>query len=193
MRDRLATTGREFAPAPWAAVILALACLGGAARPSLAGPGAGEVRMIFWEKQDWEAGGGSARLTLWEDGRSEITVRERGKPGKPRPGWSARSEKSWAIYTKSSPYRAEEARRKFRAAVAAGIGELRTFPPGYADGSGTLAGVVVDGRLTETVIPMFLHEGRENNKGSENHKRFLAVDAILGRFEADATESEQKP
>jgi hypothetical protein len=146
------------------------------------------IQMIFWEKQSWESGGPSERLTLWADGRSEITVRQLGKPRKTRPGWSAREEKPWTVYTKASPYSAEKTRQKFAAAIAAGIGELRTFPPGYADGSGTLSGVSVDGKLTTTVIPMFLHEGQKDNKGSENHKRFLAVDAILGDFDINATE-----
>jgi len=148
----------------------------------------GEIDMIFWEKQSWKSGGPSKRLTLWADGRSEITVKKSGKPKKTKPGWSAREEKPWTVYTKAPPYSAEETRHKFAAAIAAGIGELRTFPPGYADGSGTLSGVSVDGKLTTIVIPMFLHEGQKDDKGSENHKRFLAVDAILGDFDINATE-----
>jgi hypothetical protein len=146
------------------------------------------IQMIFWEKQSWESGGPSERLTLWADGRSEIRVKQFGKPKKTKAGWSACEEKPWTVYTKASPYSAEKTRQKFAAAIAAGISELRTFPPGYADGSGTLLGVSVDGKLTQTVIPMFLHERQKDNKGSENHKRYLAVDAILGNFDTDATE-----
>lgn len=145
------------------------------------------VQMIFWEKQSWQSNGPSMRLTLWADGRSEITVQRWGKPQPTRPGWTARAEKSWAIYTKASPFPVEEARKKFDDAVAAGIRELRGFPADYADGGGTVAGVKVDGKLTETVIPMFLHEGKADNKGSANHKRYLAVEEILGKFDTDAT------
>jgi len=44
------------------------------------------------------------------------------------------------------------------------------------------------GKVTETLIPMFLHEGEKDNKGSENHRRFLAVDAILGNFDTEPTD-----
>lgn len=91
------------------------------------------------------------------------------------------------MYTNTSPYSVEKAREKFHAAIAAGIDKLHTFPPGYADGSGTLAGVSLDGKVTTTVIPRFLREGEKDNKGSENHKKFLAIDAILGKFDSDAT------
>jgi hypothetical protein len=146
------------------------------------------VQMIFWEKQNWEPGGPSERLTLWADGRSEITVKQSGKPKKPKVKWSVREEKPYTIYTKVLPYSTDEASLKFSAAIAAGISELRTFSPDYADGSGTLVGLSVNGKLTQTVIPMFLHDGQQDNKGSENEKKFLAIDAILGKFDTDATE-----
>ena len=66
----------------------------------------GEIEMIFWEKQSWKSGGASQRLTLWADGRSEITVKRLGKPKKTKPGWSAREEPPWTMYTKTSPYSA---------------------------------------------------------------------------------------
>jgi hypothetical protein len=147
-----------------------------------------KIQMIYWEKQSWVSNGPSMRLTLWADGRSEITVQRWGKPQKTSPGWTTRVEKSWTIYVKKSPFTAEEARKKFKDAIAAGIKDLRSFPADYSDGGGTVAGVEVDGKLTETVIPMFLHEGKKDNKGSENHKRFLSVDKILGKFDTDATE-----
>jgi hypothetical protein len=146
------------------------------------------VDMLFWEKQDWEPSGGAERLTLWADGRSEITVKRLGEPRKPKAGWAVTKRDQWCYYRKANPLPPDEARRKFAAAVAAGIRDLKTFPPGYADGSGTLVGVEVGGKLTETVVPMFLHPGEKDNKGSENHKRYLAVEKILGGFGTDAIE-----
>jgi hypothetical protein len=170
-------------------VVAAILSVALEARPAMAQPQvktSESIEMIFWEKQSWKSNGPSKRLTLWADGRSETRVKQWGEPRKTRPGWSVRQEKPWTVYTKTAPYSTEEARRKFTAAIAAGITGLRTFPAGYNDGSGTLSGVSVAGKLTETVIPMFLHEGEKDNKGSENHKIFLAVDAILGNFDADA-------
>ncbi len=141
--------------------------------------------MIFWEKQSWKTGRSSTRLTLWADGRPEITLEQLGKPKKTKPGWSAREENGWTIYKKTSPFSPEQVRQKYRDAFASGIDEMRTFTPGYVDGSGTPAGVRLDGKLTQTVIPMFVHDGKTDNKGSENHKKFLAIEAILGNFDAD--------
>ncbi len=146
------------------------------------------IETIYWEKQSWMSNGPSMRLTLGADGRSEITVQRWGKPQKTSPGWTAREEKPWTIYTKKSPFPAEEARKKFNDAIAAGIKNLRSFPADYADGGGTVAGVEIDGKRTEIVIPMFLHEGKQDNKGSENHDRFLAVEKILGKFDTEATQ-----
>ena len=30
--------------------------------------------MLIWEHQNWEANGGYKRLTLWQNGRSEVEV-----------------------------------------------------------------------------------------------------------------------
>lgn len=163
---------------------IAMLCLSPQGGP--AAKESGKIEMIFWEKQSWKTGGPSRRLTLWADGRSEVMLKRSGKPRKPRPGWSVREEGPWTVYTRVSPYPAAEARKRFREAIAAGIGELRSFRRGYVDGSGTVAGVGIDGKVTKTVIPMFLREGEKDNKGSENHERFLAVDAILGHFDSDA-------
>ena len=57
-----------------------------------------------------------------------------------------------------------------------------TFKPDYLDGSGTLVGVEIDGKLIETVIPMFLDQDR----GSINRKRFIAVSKVLSDFDRHA-------
>jgi len=46
-------------------------------------------------------------------------------------------------------------------------------------GSGTLVGVGIDGKLIQTVIPMFLDQDR----GSVNHKRFITVSKVLSHFD----------
>jgi hypothetical protein len=74
------------------------------------------------------------------------------------------------------------AKDKFNQALAAGIGLLQTFRPGYLDGSGTVVGVQIDGELRETVIPMFA----DRDKGSANHQRFVAVSKILSDFDRHA-------
>ncbi len=66
--------------------------------------------------------------------------------------------------------------------MAAGIHRLKTFKPDYLDGSGTLVGVEIDGKLIETVIPMFL----DRDWGSVNHKRFIAVSKVLSDFDRHA-------
>ncbi len=43
-------------------------------------------------------------------------------------------------------------------------------------------GVHIDGKLIETVIPMFL----DRHKGSSNHKRFMAVSRVLSDFDRHA-------
>jgi hypothetical protein len=144
--------------------------------------------MIFWENQVWKAGGGGERLTLWADGRSEITVRRFGRARKPKPGWTVAAQKPFTIYTRADPLSKDEATQKFAAALAAGIQELKSFPPGYSDGGGTLVGIQRNGELTETTVPQFMFPGRADNEGSENHKRFLAVQKAIGDFDADASE-----
>src|SRR4051812_6934743 len=146
------------------------------------------VEMIFWENQIWKPGGGGERLTLWADGRSEISVRRFGGARKPKPGWTATAQKPFTIYSRANPLSKEEATQKFTAALAAGIQELQSFPPGYSDGGGTLVGIQCSGELMKTTIPEFMFPDRKDNQGSENHKRFLAVQKAIGDFDADAVE-----
>jgi hypothetical protein len=89
---------------------------------------------------------------------------------------------------KNITFAASVARRKFRGEIAAGITELRKYPAGYANGSGTLLRRKANDRLTETVIPMFVSEGVKDKEGSESQKRFLAVEKIMGQFDTDVTE-----
>lgn len=148
-----------------------------------------DVTMIFWEKQSWQANGPSARLTLHADGKSEIMVRQFGPSVTPAPGWRLERQGQWNTYRKDNPYPPEETRQKLKAALDAGILLLRSFPPGYEDGSGTLVGIEAGGRVKQTIIPMFIHPGEKDNQGSENEKRFRAVEKILGGFDADPTHS----
>ncbi len=145
--------------------------------------------MIFWEKQEWDGSGAARRLTLWADGRSEITVKQLGAPGKPRRGWTVEPQGEWSVYTKTDALARDDARRRFEAAVAGGIDQLKTFPPGYLDGSGTLVGVQRGQDVKTTVIPLFLHAEQPDNQGSENHQRFLVIEKILGEFDIDAIET----
>jgi hypothetical protein len=149
---------------------------------------ASRVDFIFWENQSWMSNGPSARLTLWSNGHSEILVRSFGKTRQPKSGWTVEQDEMWAQYRKADPYPADEVKHKISAALAAGIQQLRTFRPGYRDGSGTLVGVQVNGNLTETSIPMFIHPGQPDNAGSENHKRFLEIEKILGDFDTKPVE-----
>jgi hypothetical protein len=59
---------------------------------------------------------------------------------------------------------------------------------GYVDGGGTRVVVRMGGQRKETVIPMFM----DRDKGTINHKRFLAVSKILGGVDADAYEIDLK-
>ncbi len=162
-------------------LVIALATL-----PAIEAAEEPKVQMIFWEKQNWEPGGGSERLTLWLDGRSEILVKRPGTLHKPRPGWIAERQSSGACYRKNNPLTAAQTRERFIAALKAGLRELKTFATGYNDGSGIVVGVEVEGKLKETIVPMFLHPEEPNNQGSENHRRFLAVQKALGSFDTFA-------
>ncbi len=147
-----------------------------------------QAQMIFWELQSWETGGGKSRLSIWSDGRSEVMV----MPGQyfahnpdglvPRNGWSVRNGKFGLRFIRSNVFTEEVAREKIRRAMVAGIHQLKTFKPDYLDGSGTLVGVQIDGKLIETVIPMFL----DRHRGSSNHVRFIAVSKVLSDFDRHA-------
>lgn len=143
------------------------------------------VEMIFWEYQSWESGGGSHRLTLWPDGRSEVLVRlpdhaqYRSQQLVLREGWALTDA---SHFVRRDVFSGDIARRKFEEALKRGIHLLETFQPGYVDGSGTLVGLQVNGELQETVIPLFL----DRNQDSENHRRFMAVSEILSDYDWQA-------
>ena len=147
-----------------------------------------KIQMIFWEIQSWESGGGKSRLTIWADGRSEIRVVpdefSRRKPAKmqPREGWAVEQNQGSVYFVRSPALSEKAAKKKFDQALSAGIHLLKSFRPDYVDGSGTLVGVLIDGKLKETVIPMFL----DRQKGTENHRRFTAVSKILSGFDNKA-------
>ena len=101
-----------------------------------------EAEMIFWEKQSWETGGGSNRLTLWADGRSEVTVIPgKGFPMDPeeypaREGWTQTQERDYLSYTRQNVFSKEVVQQKIRDAMAAEMHLLETFQPNYVDGGG---------------------------------------------------------
>jgi hypothetical protein len=100
----------------------------------------------------------------------------------PRNGWMVRNGKLDLHFIRTNVFPEEIAKEKVRQAMAAGIHRLKTFKPGYLDGSGTLVGVEIDGKLIETVIPMFLDQDR----GTANHKRFIVVAKVLSDFDRHA-------
>ena len=108
---------------------------------------------------------------------------------KPKNGWTVHPGLSH--FSKANPLSRDEAKEKFQEALAAGIQKLKTFKAGYMDGGGTEVGIQIGGKLTKTSIPMFLHEDEPDNKGSENHKRFLEVQKIIGKFDADPVEKDK--
>ena len=148
------------------------------------------AEMLFWEWQSWETGGGRNRLTIWKDGRSQIVVvpdaHTRGNPERfrPRQGWTMVEKSSGVSFLREPAFPRDVAREKFTKVFDAGIHLLESFRPDYVDGSGTLVGVQIDGKLKETVIPIFL----DKNRGTRNHKRFLAVSEILANFDVHAYE-----
>lgn len=180
---RLVSIGKLF---------LMLVALGCAAEP-LRVPVPADARMLFWERQSWEPGGGSSRLTLWADGRSEVIV----APGdqmrgsyerlRPREGWTVNRASGGVRFVRDQIYPEQIAREKFRMAFEAGMHLLESFPPDYLDGSGTLVGVQIGDDLKQTTIPMFL----DSRQGTPNHMRFLTVAEILGDFDDHAYDLEQ--
>ena len=147
-----------------------------------------DVEMIFWEHQSWEVGGDRSRLTLWADGRSEVMVvpdvylQRNSEKLHLRDGWVKEQGANGPYFIRANVFPLNVAKDKFNQSVAAGIGLLQTFRPGYVDGSGTVVGVQIDGELRETVIPMFA----DRDKGSANHQRFVAVSKILSGFDRHA-------
>jgi hypothetical protein len=150
------------------------------------------VEMIVWEHQNWESNGGFERLTIWSDGRSEVVVaplryaHDSQENLRPKSGWEKVKHESppHVEFVRKNVYPPDVARAKFNEALAAGIHLLESFRPGYVDGGGTRVVVQINGQQKETVIPMF----GDREKGTLNHKRFLAVSKILGGFDKSAYE-----
>ena len=149
------------------------------------------AQMLFWERQSWETGGGRSRLTIWKDGRSQIIVvpdafsRAHPERFKARYGWTMVEKGGGMLFIREPAFPANVAREKFQKAFEAGVHLLETFRPDYVDGEGIVVGTQIDGKTKETVIPMFLEE----NRGTRNHRRFLAVSEILADFDVAAYKS----
>ena len=150
------------------------------------------VEMIVWEHQNWETNGGFERLTLWQDGRSEIVVaplqhaQDRQENLRPKRGWERIMHKfpPRVEFVRKNIYPTDIARKKFKEALAAGIHLLKFFKPGYVDGSGTRVVIQIKGQRKEIIVPMFM----DQEKGTLNYKRFLAVSKVLGGFDKSAYE-----
>jgi hypothetical protein len=150
------------------------------------------VEMIVWEHQNWETNGGFERLTIWNDGRSEVVVaplryaHDGQENLRPKSGWERVRHKSppHVEFVRKNVYPPDESRTKFKEALAAGIHLLESFKPGYVDGGGTRVVIQIKGQQKEIVIPMFM----DREKGTLNHKRFLAVSQVLGGFDRSAYE-----
>jgi hypothetical protein len=148
------------------------------------------VEMIVWEHQNWKTNGGFERLTIWSDGRSEIVVvplryaRDGQENLQPKNGWEKVQEQfpPHVEFVRKNFYPPDVARTKFKEALAAGIHLLESFKPSYRDGSGILVVIKTKGQEKEIIIPMFM----DREKGTLNHKRFLAVSEILGGFDKSA-------
>jgi hypothetical protein len=143
--------------------------------------------MIYWENRDWQSGGFAERLTLWQDGGSELSRTQRFDPSASeqlKPEWKVRGTPGHLVYYRLNPLPKAEAKRRFGAALSAGMQGLRSFTPGYYDGSGTRIGIKTDGRLKQVDIPLFIMPGATDNQGSENYRRFGMVKLAFGDFHA---------
>jgi hypothetical protein len=153
-------------------------------------PSTQSVEMIVWEHQNWETNGGFKRLTIWRNGHSQVEVSPRARWSvsemdiQPKSGWTAIRQEHHVTFVRKDIYPPEIARMKLQRAIEAGIQLLKSFRPSYLDGSGTRVVVQINGQQKETVIPMFM----DADKGTANHKRFLAVSKILDGFDTDAYE-----
>jgi hypothetical protein len=146
------------------------------------------VDMIIGEHQNRGSNGGHRRLTIWRDGHSEVEVVPMaqigaGPPGlTPKDGWTVERQEHRIRFLRRDTYPLAAAHVKLQQALEAGIARLETFPAAYLDGSGTRVVVRIDGKERETVIPVFM----DNDKGSRNYRRFMAVSKILDGFDSDA-------
>ena len=140
--------------------------------------------LIVWEVQNWKPGGGYRKLTLWRDGYSEIEVAvpSSGTLRKPNPGWEMARIGKLVRYVHRYAYSPKATRTKFAHALRAGIRRLKSFKPSHADGPATRVVISLDGKRHEAVIPEFT----AHNKDSLNHRRFLAVAAVLDGFSTNA-------
>lgn len=139
-----------------------------------------QIDVIFWEHQSWEVGGGSQRLTIWEDGSNEVLV----KPGdssihvresRLRQGWS---HTTLGLVRKDALSR-DDALNRFQQAVNVGVHLLEHVKPNYLDGSGTLVGYRSNGQLKQVKVAIFL----DNQQGTKNHQRFQTLAGIMGSFD----------
>ncbi len=150
------------------------------------------VEIIVWEHQNWETNGGFERLTLWNDGRSEVVVaplrysQDRQENLRAATGWEKvrRASPPRVEFVRRNIYPPDVAREKFKEALAAGIHLLEPFKPGFVDGSGTRIVIQTRGQQKEILIPMFMDSG----EGTLNHQRFVAVSEVLGGFDISAYE-----
>lgn len=146
--------------------------------------------LILWEIQNWETNGGYKRLTLWRAGYSEIEVVPQAKlsgdknPYTPKPGWEMIREGDTIRFVHRNAYTPNQARTMFRQAIRAGIRRLTSFRHTYKNGGGTRVVINLEEKRTEIVIPYF----SDRQKGTTNHKRYLAVSAVLDNFDTDAFE-----
>lgn len=148
---------------------------------------AGNVEMVYWEDRDWQGGGTAQRLTLWADGGSELSETQSLAPAESqqlKPGWKVRGSAEHPVYYLLNPLPKAEAKKRLDAALSAGMQKLKTFAPGYYDGSGTRIGIKTDGKLHEITIPLFIMPGVQDNRGSDNYFRAMAVKKAFGNFDA---------
>ncbi len=140
--------------------------------------------LIVWEVQHGKPGSGYKRLTLWRDGysESEIAVTSATKPRKPKAGWEIIREGKLTRYIHRYAYSPKMTRTKFSKALRAGIKRLKAFKPSKSNNRTTRIVISLDGKRREVVIPEFT----TRNKGTLNHRRFLAVEAVLDGFDINA-------
>ncbi|MBI3839473.1 MAG: hypothetical protein HY288_16255 [Planctomycetia bacterium] len=147
------------------------------------------VEVITWESRNQESDGVFERLIVGSNGRSEILVARLGKPGKPKPGWTVRDDGLRSYYRRMNPLPEAEAKRRFTDAVAAGVKELQPFPSSDDDDIAVVVTIRGSSSTTEFVIPASACDQQSDNNRSENHRRFFAVEKILGSFDVDAFQS----
>src|SRR5262249_32674142 len=126
-------------------------------------------------------GGGRSRITLWGDGRSEISVPRRGQPMEPHPGWSiAEQSEQWSIYRKTDSLPADEVQHLLKEAREAGIERLETYTgPVVADDAPSVVHIRRNGKYREIII-------HSSGDASANGRRCLAVAKVFEQIDLDA-------